>query len=562
MQKMKMTKSLRFKFFVAFFSIAALFLVELGINSYFDKQHQQAIHEVIEAEQFMVFLNQKIVDHYDFVNKVSLMINDSSKKFKPVDYTACSLGKWYYDYTPESRNKEVFERLEAPHIVLHNTSHEISELIGKGNTRDAEKLFMTVVVPTVEEIKGLLNEFSNIEAKYTKEIEDNMEELEKKISLVKTSVALLAFVIAIFVSFILARKIVKPIEEIVSVMSEVSSGNLRVSMDYTSEDELGLLSTAVNDMINKLSEIIRGINEKTDVVVSNSNVIKNSLHEINIASDEITKTIVQVATNSDSIAKDLGDILGNSSNLEKMGAGLDEIVERTVEAVDKSSKASQIGQTVVKESVKSLHEVRNTVDFATSAIEKLRDRSGEIGAMVKVIESISSQTNLLALNASIESARAGEAGKGFAVVAEEIRKLAEDSSDAASQIVSLIENIESETTATVNSMEFNQTQVVNQVQSIKRAEDALDEIVNQNDITSSISDELRQMALKIKEGTTVITRAVVDSNDAVQNNAASTEEVTAATEEQNATIATVNDLNDDLVTEVKALNELISGFKI
>lgn len=202
------------------------------------------------------------------------------------------------------------------------------------------------------------------------------------------------------------------------------------------------------------------------------------------------------------------------------------------------------------------------MDFATSAIEKLIERSGQIGEMVKVIEGISAQTNLLALNASIESARAGEAGRGFAVVANEIRKLAEDSSDAAAKIVSLIENIESETTATVNSMEFNQDQVMNQVNIIKGAEEAIKIIKRESELTQEAADRLEVIAKNIDGESSDISRSVTESNDAVQNNAASAEEVTAATEEQNATINTVSEMNQTLDAEIKGLADLVKAFKL
>jgi methyl-accepting chemotaxis protein len=245
-----------------------------------------------------------------------------------------------------------------------------------------------------------------------------------------------------------------------------------------------------------------------------------------------------------------------------MGQQLDRMVDETGQAIEKSFKASESGQTAIKEVVKSMDEVNKTVDFATNAVNKLIERSRQIGEMVKVIEGIAAQTNLLALNASIESARAGEAGKGFAVVADEIRKLAENSSDAASQIISLIENIESETKATVNSMEFNQELVNSQITHINKAENALTNLYQYNETTQKAGRSLEEVSDLMLSKTELILTSISAVNDSIQSNAASTQEVTAATEEQNATIVTVNEMNQSLTQEVIELNDLIKEFKL
>ena len=562
MKKVKWNHSLKFKFLLGFLSIALLLIVEFAVGTYFEKQIKDISEETIAAHDLVIELEQKIVDHFVYMNQFYLMFTSEDSNVQVSHYEDCGLGQWYYSYEPTDMDRELYEALEAPHIIVHNSSDQVLNLYESGDKAGALELFQTETAPAVDQVKNILNQLAVLYLDHTDVLESDMHDLEALSFNVKVGVTIGAFIIAIIIALILSGQIIGPMLHIVEVMSKVASGDLREKSTYSGKDELNTLSVSLNGMIDKLKEIIQSIQEKSDLVSDNSEAIRESLMEINIASDEITNTTVGVAENSDSIAKALAGITERTHTLDGMAYDLNEIVKTTSEAVKKTSKASNDGTEAIVSAVSSLDEVKNTVDFATSAIEKLIERSGQIGEMVKVIEGISAQTNLLALNASIESARAGEAGRGFAVVANEIRKLAEDSSDAAAKIVSLIENIESETTATVNSMEFNQDQVMNQVSIIRGAQDAIEIIKRETEFTQEAADRLEIIARNIDTESSDISRSVTESNDAVQNNAASAEEVTAATEEQNATINTVSEMNQTLDAEIKSLADLVKAFKL
>jgi methyl-accepting chemotaxis protein len=562
MNKIKKTKSLRFKFMAYFSLIIVLLLVEMGVTLYYEHQYETVVEETTKALEFSAFLKERIIDHEEYVLNTMLYLTGSKDDMKVSDYTACNLGKWYYSFTPESRYEAEFKALEEPHMILHDASHEISELL-KSNQKDAAgELFKTQMLPAVEKVKTSLFAIAEIETAHVTTLNNEMNSIQSLLNVVGIASRALVILAAVIISLLLSRMIVNPIYKVVNAMIQVSKGELDTNVDFKSNDELGTLAEAVNDTINKLANIISNIREKSNVVEDNSLSIRDSLKEISIASDEITTTTVQIANNSDAMSTEVASINNSTSELMQIGKQLESVVGETSLAIENSFIASKEGQTAVQTAVSSLDEVSNTVNFATSAVNKLIERSRQIGEMVKVIEVIASQTNLLALNASIESARAGEAGRGFAVVADEIRKLAENSTDAASKIISLIENIESETKATVNSMEFNQEQVLSQVKQIKQAEDALNKLYEYNQMTQNSSRTLEDVATTMSNKTASILKAINTVTDSIQNNAASTEEVTAATEEQNATILTVNEMNQSLTNEVIKLSELIKEFKL
>lgn len=562
MNKIKKTKSLRFKFMANFSLIIVLLLVEMGVTLYYEHQYETVVEETTEALEFSAFLKERIIDHEEYVLNTMLYLTGSKDDMKVSDYTACNLGKWYYSFTPESRYEAEFKAIEEPHMILHDTSHEISELL-KSNQKDAaSELFKTQMLPAVEKVKTSLFAIAEIETAHVTTLNNEMNTIQSLLNVVGIISRVLVILAAVIISLLLSRMIVNPIYKVVNAMIKVSKGELDTNVDFKSNDELGTLAASVNDTIEKLANIISNIREKSNVVEDNSLSIRDSLKEISIASDEITTTTVQIANNSDAMSTEVASINNSTSELMQIGKQLESVVGETSLAIENSFIASKEGQAAVQTAVSSLDEVSNTVNFAASAVNKLIERSRQIGEMVKVIEVIASQTNLLALNASIESARAGEAGRGFAVVADEIRKLAENSTDAASKIISLIENIESETKATVNSMEFNQEQVLSQVKQIRQAEDALNKLYEYNQMTQNSSRTLEDVATTMSNKTASILKAINTVTDSIQNNAASTEEVTAATEEQNATILTVNEMNQSLTNEVIKLSELIKEFKL
>lgn len=562
MNKIKKTKSLRFKFMAYFSLIIVLLLVEMGVTLYYEHQYETVVEETTEALEFSAFLKERIIDHEEYVLNTMLYLTGSKDDMKVSDYTACNLGKWYYSFTPESRYEAEFKAIEEPHMILHDTSHEISELL-KSNQKDAaSELFKTQMLPAVEKVKTSLFAIAEIETAHVTTLNNEMNTIQSLLNVVGIFSRVLVILAAVIISLLLSRMIVNPIYKVVNAMIKVSKGELDTNVDFKSNDELGTLAASVNDTIEKLANIISNIREKSNVVEDNSLSIRDSLKEISIASDEITTTTVQIANNSDAMSTEVASINNSTSELMQIGKQLESVVGETSLAIENSFIASKEGQAAVQTAVSSLDEVSNTVNFAASAVNKLIERSRQIGEMVKVIEVIASQTNLLALNASIESARAGEAGRGFAVVADEIRKLAENSTDAASKIISLIENIESETKATVNSMEFNQEQVISQVKQIRQAEDALNKLYEYNQMTQNSSRTLEDVATTMSNKTASILKAINTVTDSIQNNAASTEEVTAATEEQNATILTVNEMNQSLTNEVIKLSELIKEFKL
>lgn len=562
MSKKKKTISLRLKFIFYFSIIIVILLADLVVTYSLEKKYSSVVDETIEALEFANFLNERIIDHEEYVMNTMLYMTGNNKEAKVSAHTECNLGKWYYSAAPDPAYENEFYAIDASHEALHNASIEIKDLVESNQKDKAMVVFRDKMNPSFQSVKLSLDTIVDIEAQHVAEHEEEMEEIQIQMTAITIVSRIIVIIISIIISIRLSNIILVPIYKVVQAMTQVSNKNLDTAVDYKSNDELGDLANSVNETIEELTLIVSNIRKKVVSVEENSLSMKDSLNQISIASDEITTTNVQVAENTESMSYEVKSIHKSTTELSDMGKELNDTVNNTAMAIENSFTASEDGQHAVIKAVEGLDEVSKTVNFAADAVTKLIERSREIGEMVKVIEGIAAQTNLLALNASIESARAGEAGKGFAVVAEEIRKLAESTTGAATQIISLIENIESETKATVNSMEFNQDQVASQVAQIKEAEDALNKIHEYNIVTQKSGKILEGISSLLSQKTESILSSINEVTEAIQSDAASAEEVTAATEEQHATIITVNEMNHEFVEVVIELNNLIKEFQL
>lgn len=562
MNKIKTRDSLRIKFLFYFSVIFILLFAEMGLTLTLENQLSSKVDETVKALEFNVFINEKIIDHEEYIMNLMLYMTGDQKEAKISKHTECNFGQWYENTRPDPRFEAEFNAIAGPHKELHDLSYEIAALVEKNQQNQAMKLFHDKVNPAIELVKESLFAIADVEEQHVEELASQMKNIRSQIEVFGIVSRILVIVITILICIRLSNIILSPIYKVVQSMNQVSNKNLDTVVDFESKDELGSLSNSVNETIKELTLIISNIRKKAIIVEENTLAMRDSLSQIGVASDEITTTSVQIAENTDSMSHEVTSINQSTIELAEMGEKLGNAVNETSKAIENSFVASERGKHSVQLAVASLDEVSNTVNFAASAVTKLIERSRQIGDMVKIIENIASQTNLLALNASIESARAGEAGRGFAVVADEIRNLAESTTDAATQIISLIENIESETKATVNSMEFNQEQVVSQVKEIREAEEALNKIYEYNVITQNSGKSLGDIANLLTQKTESILLAINEVSGAIQSDAASTEEVTAATEEQNATIVTVNEMNEQLAKEIIELSNLIKEFKL
>lgn len=518
------------------FGVVFVFLLGLGLLAYanINNMHSLAV-EVNDDALINQHLLKAEIAHDNFMKEFYHMFLTGNLRSEPVGPHDCTFGKWYDNFVPDEEIQSTFAAMNDPHQRIHKYGKEVWQLAANGDWDRAEQLFVSQVSPAVDELKGYLHEMGE---HLNQQMESSVTKSNEVATLVKmmTIVALLvSLVLANIFAFNTASAITRPISKLVEITHKAAQGDLTVQLDgVEAKGEIKELIDSFASMISSLKDLISNISRTTVNASAASDTLASSADETRRAAEQIAITIQGIAESGDQVSRQAEKLGDHSEEIKSIALTLQKAANDNVRTSQATLNAAVEGNTAVNEAITQLSSVTETVEFATDAIQKLGMRSGEIASIVELIDGIASQTNLLALNAAIEAARAGESGRGFAVVAEEVRKLAVESASAAEKITSLIEDIQSETTVTVNSMEVNAEEINKQMQIIKVAGTSLASIVDSASEANASSEVLLKLSDTLQEKGADLSSLVEIIREAILENAAGTEEVAASAEEQTA----------------------------
>lgn len=382
------------------------------------------------------------------------------------------------------------------------------------------------------------------------------------LKLLLSSITLIFVFAVILITFFMMKRIIRPIELLTNQVNTVAKGDLTVQTNIAGKDEIAELATGFNKMVSNLRNLISHVQSSSEQVAASSEELSASAEQSALASNQVATSITSVAsgTNQQLVTANEAAVV-----VEQMAASIQQIALNTNQVATHSTlaedKAKEGGKAADK-AVAQMSNIENTVNISAKVIDKLGNQSKEIGHIIDTIAGIAGQTNLLALNAAIEAARAGEHGRGFAVVAEEVRKLAEQSQEAAKKITELIGEIQDDTQKAVISMNDGTREVKTGIEVVNAAGDAFCEIT---ELVTRVTGQVKEITSEIQQiasSSKKIVGAVQRIDELSKVSASESQSVSAATEEQMASMEEIASSSEALSKLASDLQTAVSKFKI
>ena len=378
---------------------------------------------------------------------------------------------------------------------------------------------------------------------------------------------IIGVLVVVIVSIFLAKNfigdMVGKLDSVVAAMKQVAQGNLRTpDLNVVTDDEVGALANSLNNMKFKLKHLLTRIQEYSERVAASS----RELNEGTQQSHDSINTVVQsmaVLTRGTTEQEQTIQVLIEKINgmFEKMDS-LSITTLQMQEIANDSSVNATDGKKRVTAAIDMMKSIEEQVNSSAKVVGELGKRSDAIGQIVETISGIAGQTNLLALNAAIEAARAGEQGRGFAVVAEEVRKLAEQSAEAATTIANLIATIQADTVSAVESIDKGNNGVKEGTQAVIETGATFEGIEEQsNKLNNNVEKSLADIAA-IWQSNGEITSAVERVRQIAEKSTENATSVSSATQEQTTSMQEVAHASQILSNLAQEMHEEVGQFKL
>ena len=396
------------------------------------------------------------------------------------------------------------------------------------NLKMKTKLILGFLVPVVLTIVNMyLNKLAMATAL---KIKDPVKEAsyERNAEIFTTSITVIAIIITVFVALALIKAIEKSVKQLSDAADEIAMGHINVEMVKYNNDEFGQLVDKYRQVIENIKyqatvaeEVSKGnltisVNPKSSEDVLGQSLKKlvddnlRKLSSISEAGSQVTISSSQVASASQALAQGSTQ---QASAIEEITASIDEIAEKTKQNAEQANEAANL----VMNAIEDVKKGNKQMEDMMAAMQDINKSSESISKIIKVIDHIAFQTNILALNAAVEAARAGEAGKGFAVVAEEVRSLAAKSASAAGETAELIED--SIGKVSMGSKIADDT---------AKALETITEVVQESEeIINGIAESSNYQATAVAQ----IEQAITQVSQVVQTNSATSQQCAASSEE-------------------------------
>ena len=373
-------------------------------------------------------------------------------------------------------------------------------------------------------------------------------------------------ILFIFIGYVFANKIIQPIINVTDRLKVFATGDFRTASGddarFDSNDEIGEMRQAMRTLQSNISNMMKKVMDTAQQVTDSAGQLNDSASQSAEVSNSVANSMVNVAGNCSEQFTEIETANGQVETLGQHMMNFVNTIQHSSEVVQVTQEKAVAEAKTVDGAVEQMKLIQTSVTQSAAVITELGEESDRIGKIVDTISSIAAQTNLLALNAAIEAARAGEHGRGFAVVADEVRKLAEQSSESAGEIAGLITSIQEKSQKAVAVMQEGVGRVEAGTKVVQDSGASFNEIAEMVRKVVEASQEMNNIVNALNENTKTIGGAI--QTVAVKSSSVSSEaeSVSAASEELTATMSEIESSSGVLADMAKDMLKAVENFKM
>lgn len=430
------------------FGILVVFMVILVITGIVStSMMNERLKEIISVNNAKIAASYDIKDGIQLVNLTVLariVSKDESFKAEAAKLTDAARSKYLASaeklakIEDSAKGKEIIKAIKDNIASGKEANVRAMEAAKAGNTEEASSIFVGSVIPLSLKVFEMNDELIKHQH------DDSLSKFQAAQSsyrstmmfLIGLGVIVVAF--AVVTTLVLRKSIVDPIRASIKAAQAMAAGKLNIDVAVDRKDEFGEEAAALKTMVEKWREIVGSLKQASDSMASASTELSASADLMSEGADQQAERSHQVATASQEMSQTVLDVASNASSIATTAT--------------RAATIAKEGGNIVGEAVREVKDIADTVEQSAGHITSLSELSHRIGEIIGIINDIADQTNLLALNAAIEAARAGEHGRGFAVVADEVRKLAERTTGATSEVSGIIREIQIKVESAVSSV--------------------------------------------------------------------------------------------------------------
>lgn len=564
-----MKMSIRKKLYAGF-SAVLIFLIIISASNYLltskiDKTYTQLISKSTTIVSDIKDLSNAISDEQSSVNY--FMLTGDSDYLKSYQKAFDTYNEKSKQISELIKGQDSWQVLQGLDLIQEQYVIAADQMIDDKRKNNAEKYIKNAEAqgPLIQKFSQTAEKFiGNQEELLSKEI-NSTKNIVNSTKIIISAITLIALLLGLSIAYWISNLISRPIRLLSEVASKIADGDLtakEIQINTKSNDEISELVKAFNKMANNLRKLLTEMGTAASQVAVSADELTNGAEETTKVTKYVANITQDLASGSERQVTSVQESVQSARKMNEEANEINLSAQNVNKQVLKTSDVILEGNMAVQKAIEQMNSIQNIVTDIAESVHELGDQSNKINQIIGLITNIASQTNLLSLNASIEAARAGEAGKGFAVVASEVQKLAEQTAESGKQVSDVVRVILEKTAKTISVVADGEREVKDGIETVYAAGTSFNMIQESiNEVRNTI-EEVSKASKHMSEGTDKLVIAFDTIEEISKSAADGTQNVSASTEEQLATMegvansaASLSSMSDDLIN-------LISTFKI